>query len=158
MSKGELKSCTIGICDGFNLLLPDNLIGDVVSAIGITALDHHEPWFIGQTEWRGLQLPVVSIEQLIRNGPARIRGSHIAVFRGTEDPSRLPFYGIPFQAAPHSYPINNAGELTLLEDAREFDFCLQKVRVRGVSTLIPNLEGIEQRLIETLPGKDSEPA
>ncbi len=153
MSDDTLKSCTIGICDGLNLLLPDNLIGDVISAIGITALENHDPWFIGETEWRGLQLPVISIEQLIRNGPARIHGSHIAVFRGTHDPARLPFYGVPLQAAPHSYPISHGGELTLLEDAKSFDFCLQKVRVRGVSTLIPDLEGIEERLLETLPGK-----
>ena len=148
MSKASAAKCTIAICDGFNLLLPDNLIIDVISAIGIRSSENQNPWVMGELGWRGNPLPIVSAEQLILQRAARLRGSHIAVFRGTQDTARMPFYGVPLQAMPHSYELNRPTELVLREDALHFDFCAMKVRVRGVSTLIPDLQAIEHRLLE----------
>lgn len=150
MSSDSLTSCTIGICDGFNLLLPDNLLADVISAIGIKALDDHEPCLIGRSEWRGLSLPIISAEELLRGRSARIRGSHVAVFHGTEDTSRMPFYGVPLQAAPHTYSISRPDELNVRDDSINLNYCLQKVRVRGVSAVIPDLESLEKRLLDCI--------
>ncbi len=141
---------TIAICDGFNLLLPSNLIADVVSAVTIDQKSGENLWSIGDLSWRGLHLPVISIELMILHRAPRLRGSHVAIFHGTVDTEKLPFFGVPLQAMPHNFNLENNRDVTQRSDLLELDFCAMKVTARGVSTVIPELEAIENQLLETL--------
>jgi hypothetical protein len=140
-------SCTIGICDGFNLLLPGNLIADVVSATTFSPQKSDTVWRIGELNWRSLELPVVSIEQVILNRIPRIRGSHVAIFHGTLDAEKLPFYGVPMQAIPHSFSLVKESDLEERSDELDFKYCAMKVTAKGVASIIPDLEGIESQLL-----------
>jgi len=141
--------CTIAICDGFNLLLPQNLIADLVSRKGMRPADaaQSSPWILGDLTWRGLTMPVISIEQLVLRRLARLRGSHVAIFRGTTDPERLPFYAVPLQAVPHTYSVRLDREIAEREDAQSPDFTALKVTVRGVSAIIPDFNALETRIL-----------
>lgn len=138
---------SIGICDGFNLLLPGNLVADVVSAMTFSAHQGEKSWEIGELSWRGLQVPVVSMEQLVINRAPRIRGSHVAIFHGTSDTDKLPFYGVPMQAIPHNFNLVKESDLTERSDGLELQHCAMKVTARGVAAIIPDLEAIEGQLL-----------
>jgi|SaaInl5LU_22_DNA_1037371.scaffolds.fasta_scaffold04807_2 chemosensory pili system protein ChpC len=139
---------TIGICDGFNLLLPGNLLADVVSAMTITADSAAAEWSVGELSWRGLTLPVISIEQLILNRAPRLRGSHIAIFHGTVDTEKMPFYGVPMQALPHNFKLARESDLAVRSDELDLQYCAMKVTARGVASIIPDIEGIENALLK----------
>ena len=159
---------SIGICDGFNLLLPSNLIAEVVSAATINTNGNSEAWSTGRLNWRGLDIPVLNIEQIIINRPPRLRGSHIAIFHSTlqtqnneqgstgQEPSdsqpvgKLDFYGVPLQAVPHSFTINQSEEITARSDELNLNFCQIKVTVKGVAAIIPDLQGLEQFILDNL--------
>lgn len=149
MSANFPLSSTIAICDGFNLLLPGNLIADVVSAVTIDQKNSDRLWSIGDISWRGLQLPVISIEQMILHRAPRLRGSHVAIFHGTFDTENMPFYGVPLQAVPHNFNLGTERDVTQRSDHLELDFCAMKVTARGVSALIPQLEEIEKQLLQS---------
>jgi|TARA_B110000483_G_scaffold243672_1_gene335282 chemosensory pili system protein ChpC len=139
---------TIAICDGFNMLLPSNLIADVFSAVSIDQKSGAQPWSIGDISWRGLHLPVISIEQIILHRAPRLRGSHVAILHGTVDTEKMPFFGVPLQAMPHNFNLENQRDVTQRSDHLELDFCAMKVTARGVSAVIPQLEAIENLLLE----------
>lgn len=140
-------ACALGICDGFNMLLPENLIADVVSAMTISQQQEGQSWFLGELSWRGQQVKVVSMEQLITKKAPRIRGSHIAIFHGTSDTEKLPFYAVPLQAIPHNFKLVKESDLADRSDDLELEFSLAKVRARGVAAIIPDLVGIEAQLL-----------
>lgn len=140
-------ACTLGICDGFNLLLPDNVIADVVSAMSITSLASDQSWSVGELNWRELKIPVVSLEQLILHRAPRLRGSHVAIFHGTMDTEKLPFYGVSVQAIPHNFSLIKESDLTERSDNLNLDFCNMKVTARGVASIIPDLSGIEEKIL-----------
>lgn len=159
---------SIGICDGFNLLIPSNLIVEVVSAAAINASETSEDWSTGRLNWRGLDIPVLGIEQVIINRPPRLRGSHVAIFHGTlqaqnaeletteqestdaQSMGKLPFYGVPLQAVPHSFSINQSREVTQRSDHLNLNFCQMKVTVKGVAAIIPDLQRLEQFILDNL--------
>ena len=149
MSDDYPIASTIGICDGFNLLLPSNLIADVVSSMTYSQQKGDSSWAIGELSWRGLQIPVVSIEQLIINRTPRIRGSHVAIFHGTLDTDKLPFYAVPMQAIPHNFNLLKESDLSERSDDVALEYCAMKVTARGVAAIIPDLEGLERQLLVT---------
>lgn len=147
MSSPYPIASAIGICDGFNLLLPNNLIADVASAMTVAKTTIETDWAIGELSWRGIELPVASIEQLVLQRAPRIRGSHVSILHGTLDTERLPFYGVPMQAIPHEFKLVKESDLTERSDDLDLRFCTMKVTARGVAAIIPDLKGIEEAIL-----------
>ena len=140
----------IGICDGFNLLLPSEMIADIVSGVNVSAVEEPYSWQRGNLNWSGMTIPVLSFEQLLRNKPARLRGSHIVVIRGTSDTETLPFYGLPIQAMPNEYRLESSDELVEEEPAAGLSQVAVAVRVRGVPCIIPEIAHIEEQIASDL--------
>ncbi len=142
-------ACTLGICDGFNLLLPNNAIADVVSSMSITTTPKDQKWVVGELNWRELNIPVVSFEQLILQRTPRLRGSHVAIFHGTLDTEKMPFYGVTVQAIPHNFSLLKESDLTERMDDLKLDYCSMKVTARGVASIIPDLNNIEAKILSS---------
>ena len=140
----------IGICDGFNLILPSEMIADIVSGVNVSAVEEPYSWQRGNLNWSGMTIPVLSFEQLLRNKTARLRGSHIVVIRGTSDTETLPFYGLPIQAMPNEYRLESSDELVEEEPAAGLNQIAAAVRVRGVPCVIPEIAYIEEQIASDL--------
>ena len=136
----------IGICDGFNFILPSSMIAEVVSGVSATPVAEPKIWQRGQLVWHNLTIPVVNFEQIIRGRTPRLRGSHIAVIRGTADVTALPFYGIPTQAMPNEFPVDESMDITIENIPPEISQVTSMIRVRGVACVIPELEQIETQI------------
>ena len=136
----------IGICDGFNLLLPADMVADVVSGVKVKATERPQAWQCGDLNWHGITIPVLSFEQIIKNCHARLRGSHIAIIRATANTHVLPFYAVPTQSMPIKKQLESAADLIEEPANSEFKQVAATVRVRGVLCLIPEITEIEQRI------------
>lgn len=143
-------ACTIGICDGFNMVLPANLIADVVSSMTYLQIETEAAWAVGELSWRGLEIPVISIEQIIIARAPRIKGSHVAIFQGTNDTDKLPFYAVPMQAIPHNFNLVKESDLSEREDDLDLACCKVKVTARGVASIIPDLQAIEEKILANI--------
>jgi len=146
----ESVKVTIAICDGFNLILPSNMIADVISGVNVINIDNPKSWQRGNLIWQGKTLPVVGFEQIIRERTARLRGSHIAVLRGTCDTGVLPYYGLPTQAMPSEYELETASETVAEMINPELKFIASAARVRGVPCVIPEVVAIEEKIVADL--------
>lgn len=146
MAQDSVK-VTIAICDGFNLILPSSMVADVVSGVSVINIDDPKNWQRGNLIWQGDTIPVVAFEQMIRDRKARLRGSHIAVLRGTTDTDVLPYYGLPTQAMPSEYVLETQEE-TISEIVNpELKLIASAARVRGVPCVIPEVVAIEEHII-----------
>ena len=145
----HLKSI-IGICDGFNFVLPANISAEVVSGVSVTTASDQKPWQAGLLTWNGLEIPVISLEQIVIGRRPRLRGSHVVVTRGSTDPEALPFYGIPVQTMPNEYQLLSTMEIVQTPVPEDFNFVEMIARIRGVNCIIPNIEGLESLVISEL--------
>jgi chemosensory pili system protein ChpC len=138
---------TICICDGFNMLLPTAVIAEVISGVSATLEKQPAyPWLLGEVNWRGLTLPLISFEQLLVQRNPRLRGSHIAVMRSQVEVDKIPFYGVPVQAVPASFNFSKDMAVQEGADQGRLDFVAQYARVRGVKVVIPELAGIQSHI------------
>lgn len=145
MADNSIKAI-IGICDGFNLILPAEMVADVVSGVNVSTVEEPHTWQRGNLNWNGMTIPVLSFEQLLRNKTARLRGSHIVVIRGTANSEALPFYGLPTQAMPNEYRLESADEMIEETIADGLNQVAAAVRVRGVPCIIPEIANIEEQV------------
>lgn len=145
----NLKSI-IGICDGFNFVLPSNMVAETVAGVSVVASVDPQPWQAGQLSWNGLEVPVVNLEQMVIGRRPRIRGSHVAVLRGTADIETLPFYGIPVQTMPNEYQLLSTMEIVQSSVPENFNLVSAVARIRGVNCIIPNVELLEQQIASSL--------
>lgn len=136
----------IAICDGFNLVLPANMIADIVSGVNVITVENPHSWQRGELLWQGMTIPVVGFEQIIHGQQARLRGSHIAVLRGTTDTDALPYYGLPTQAMPNEYELGSEAEMVQEVVKEGLNQISCAVRVRGVPCVIPEMAQIEEQI------------
>ncbi len=149
MADSSIKAI-IGICDGFNLLLPSEMVADIVSGVSVSAVEDPHFWQRGNLNWSGMTIPVLSFEQLLHNKAARLRGSHIVVIRGTSDTETLPFYGLPTQAMPSEYRLESGDEMIEEAVPERLSRVATAVRVRGVPCIIPEIADIEEQVAADL--------
>jgi|GEM_PF-788323 len=147
---GSSIKAIIGICDGFNLILPSEMVADIVSGVNVSTVEAPHTWQRGNLNWNGMTIPVLSFEQLLRSKTARLRGSHIVVIRGTSDTETLPFYGLPTQAMPNEYNLESGDELVEEPASAGLNQVASAVRVRGVPCIIPKIAQIEEQVATDL--------
>lgn len=141
----QLKSI-IGICDGFNFVLPANMVAETVSGVSVTSVPTPQPWQIGEINWHGMNLPVVSLEQIVLGRSSRLRGSHVAIVRGTSNTETLPFYGVPVQTQPNEYRLLSDMEIIEAEVPEHFNFVTTVARIRGVNCIVPKIDALEKQV------------
>ena len=141
----QLKSM-IGICDGFNFVLPADMVAETISGVAVTSVADAQPWQAGHLNWNGLDMPAISMEQVVIGRRPRLRGSHVAIIRGTTDIETLPFYGIPVQTMPNEYQLMSTMEITQAPVPDEFNLVNMVARIRGVNCVVLDFEALEQQI------------
>jgi chemosensory pili system protein ChpC len=110
-------------------------------------------WLLGSIEWNGRRVPVVSLEDGSADDsvPEGRRGSRsrIVIFHAIGKGLKSGYYGIHTQGFPQLVRVNR-DVLTVDEDSPPAAGLPMLCRVRMVHEfpLIPDLERIEQRLVE----------
>ena len=124
-----------------HLLLPNSAVAEIIG-YNIPENDVQQSgWFHGNIEWRGVMVPVISLEQLCERestGPgARTR---IAVVYNPAIDANLPYIGLILQDIPRAYL---AEEERLMEGiAPGCKYLLSQLDMMTEQQCIPNLDAI----------------
>ncbi|MGB3623743.1 MAG: chemotaxis protein CheW [Ketobacter sp.] len=130
---------------GRPLLLPNVAIAEIVTWDEPEKTDDAPPWMLGTVDWRGITLPVVSLE-LMNNDEiedANI-GQRLAVINGVGEYKNA-FYAISVQGIPRLvrvFPEELGNEESATED-QAYDML---VMVSGERAVIPDLVTVERAL------------
>lgn len=129
---------------GRPLLLPNVAVAEIVTWDQPEKPEDSPEWYLGKVDWRGVDLPVVSLE--LMNNPEiedAAQGQRLAVINGVGE-CKLPFYAISVQGIPRLvrvYP-EEMGNEEQSED-RAYDTL---VMVSGERAVIPDLANVEREL------------
>jgi chemosensory pili system protein ChpC len=128
------------------LLLPSLAVAEIIHFPSITKLDDTPDWYLGNFEWRTLEIPLVSFE-LLNQQSIRMRHRHVVVLNNTGVDKKLPFIAIPLLGIPRLVRITNRD----LEEDTETVLApmeLTAAQYAGELIIVPNVTAMERACLE----------
>ncbi len=124
-----------------SLLLPTNVIAEVVEYIDPAPLSDTPQWFLGQIEWEDRQIPVFSYAALISGEePEKISGKNrIMIVKSLSDSARMPYLGILISDIPSLLSVQ-LEDLVHTGDERKSLGVFSHVLVQEQAAVIPDLD------------------
>jgi len=133
--------CTLAPMQNESLLIPTNVIAEVVEYTTPDPLDSTPQWFLGHIDWENRQIPVFSYAALIAGSePGEVSSkSRIVIVKSLSESARLPYLGIVISDIPRlvsvqADQIEHAGD----EGKSLGVFC--RVNVDQQAAVIPDLD------------------
>jgi len=133
-----------------SLLLPNACVAEIIPYEPLQRIQDTPDWFLGLLGWRGIGVPVISFEML---SVARasfslisVASASLVVVRTINGTDELPYFSIVAQALPRLIR-TSSDQLFETQDQTEATE-LMKVRLGEEVAAIPNLESIEESLLE----------
>lgn len=150
----SIRSLIIPLND-YSILLPGSVVAEVApyqDPVALATLAEDTGWILGMVTWRGVQVPLISMEALEGEAvPVPGARARLVVLKGLADLPGLPFYAVASQQIPHLQTVSEAVIEALEEESLE-TAPGEAVLVAGEPAVIPDLEAIERRLHEALGG------
>ena len=135
-----------------DILLPNPSVAEIIPYEPLQRSQDMPSWYLGVLGWRGLEVPVISLEMLAAERASfsliSVASASLVVCTGITKPDELPYYAIIAQVMPKLQRImpNELIETGEATKATE----LQKILCRGDPAIIPNLDYIEEKLLEAI--------
>ena len=125
------------------LLVPTTTVAEMSSVQPLAPVENAPEWVMGLYDWRGIQVPVVSVEAL-NGGEKYLNASgRIAVLNNTGASSDLPFIAIHTQGIPRMARVADE-DISEDEGSERRPFDLMAVKVGLEEFYIPDVTAIEQ--------------
>ena len=142
MSQNETVRCMLLPLSGINLVIPNSAVSEVIAYTRPQKLEQTAEWFLGAVLWRGVNVPVVSVEQMCGVDALDISPrSRISIIYNPEKDKDLPYIGLHIQDIPRAY----LAEYTKMESATDDNlsqYLLSRVDDDQLSRFIPDLDAI----------------
>lgn len=131
------------------LLLPNVSVAEIVDYLSVEPRNEAPAWLLGDLNWRGLNLPVISYDAA--NGaeatvPGGNRGRVAVLNTIGEHHAELPFLALVTQGIPSQLRLSNDQLQPRDDDIGPAD--LMAVEIEGEQVRIPNLEYLERLAAE----------
>ena len=128
-------------------LLPSTAVAEVVPYKPVERPRGSPEWFLGWLDWRGIQVPMVSLEQAWRQPePADGANTHVAVLNTLNGTPELPFIAIRTQGIPRLLQVDKTGA-TPRRPPHALPLTLLSVQVNDTPAVIPDLDGLERMVL-----------
>jgi chemosensory pili system protein ChpC len=125
-----------------NLLIPNSAVAEVIGYFTPTALADSSRWFPGVVMWRGVHVPVISIEEMCSIDDQIVGArSRIAIIYNPEKDAELPYLGIHIQDIPRAY-LAEPDKMESGSDDGLSQYLLSKFDDEKLARFIPNLDNI----------------
>lgn len=125
-----------------NLLVPTTSIAEMSSVQPLESVDNAPNWLMGMYAWRGLSVPVISIESINGGKSALNPNGRIAVLNNTGVNQSLPFLAIHTQGIPRMARIADE-DIAEDENIDRRPFDTMAVKVGLEEFYIPDITAIE---------------
>ena len=142
MSGNRSIRCMILPLASINLVVPNSAVAEIISYSKPKKLADCSDWFGGLVLWRGVFVPVVSVEEMCSIDMA-LAGprARIAILYNPNKDEALPYIGIHMQDIPRAY-LAESGRMESRSDAMLGKYLLSHVDEEHFARAVPNLEAI----------------
>ncbi|MBT8065182.1 MAG: chemotaxis protein CheW [Xanthomonadales bacterium] len=124
-----------------NLLLPTNVMAEVLDYQPPEPMDSAPPWLLGQMEWENRQVPVFSFSALINGtdvGEISSR-ARIIVLKSLADSGRVPYLGMLLGDLPRPVTVNE-NDLRETGDDKKSLGVFSRVAMDDDEAIVPDLD------------------
>ena len=127
------------------MLLPHAVVAEIGNYRVPDSRDDTPEWLLGDINWRGTTIPVVSLESLCgESAPANLVYSRLLIINSVRPGSSVPFYAVVTAGLPRPMPYDNS----LISGAEPVEHEALKCRlaIDGEIAVIPDLEYVQSQL------------
>lgn len=133
---------------GSQIVLPGAAIAEIIDFQPTQAASDDLPtWYLGKLVWRGIQVPLVSLEGMNHNAFfTQARSLKIIVMHGLSQRSNMPYWGFVAMETPRMLRIDK--ERLIAADMEDQDNAVAAMwaQLDGDIVMLPDLALIEQQL------------
>jgi chemosensory pili system protein ChpC len=134
--------CMLLPLSSINLLVPNSAVAEIIGYSTPRALPDSSEWFPGVVLWRGVYVPVVSLEELCAiDTPLVSPRSRVAIIYNPEKDAELPYLGIHIQDIPRAY-LADSDKMESGSDDGLSQYFLSIVDENQFARVIPDLDRI----------------
>ena len=131
------------------LLLPTACVVEVLEYSRPTKKASDHPWLLGETRWRGQEIPVISFELLNQRKFAEFSATNrIMIVRRTTEECEIPFYAMVIQGLPQPLELSKDDIKPSQEDVGTAE--KMQVTFKNVPVALPDLGLVEESLSKAL--------
>ena len=145
----ELYSLLVPLVED-RLIVPRACVAEVVRLSRTEHVPGAPDWLVGNLDWNGRTVPVVAFEAMLgRSLPDSSTRTRVVVFHATNTALRSAYYGILTQGFPQLVRVNR--DVIKVDTSAGFNDdapVVTRVRMINEYPLIPDLERIEEQLVE----------
>ncbi|SFS06420.1 chemosensory pili system protein ChpC [Dyella sp. OK004] len=143
--------CVLVPVGNLRLLLPNATVAEVITLPTPEPVESAPDWLLGRIAWRGWRVPLVSFTKLAgaEEGDAGL-SVRVAVLKALGGHAKLPFVAVVTQGFPRLTTLNAELIIPTHDGTPLAPGVKAEVLVRDDVAVIPDLEGIEEQLVEML--------
>ncbi|MEE8364404.1 MAG: chemotaxis protein CheW [Gammaproteobacteria bacterium] len=140
----ELRSvrCMLLPLSSLNLVIPNSGVAEIIGYSTPRPVPDTSDWFLGVVSWRGVDVPVVSLEEMcaidsVHVGPR----ARIGIIYNPEKDPEIPYLGIHMQDIPRAY-LAESDKMEAGSDDGLSQYLLSRVDEDHQARAIPDLDRI----------------
>jgi len=145
-----INSLIVPLCEQ-QFVIPQTGLAEVIAREMPETVGSEAQWLKGLINWRGQQIPVVSLEELCgRNGDVASKDSRYVVLYGVEKIPGLNYYAVEVSGIPHPVKLADANILQGGVKDQDCELVAFNVLVDGEEAVILNTALLERKISEQL--------
>ena len=153
MAEPDIRTLLTPLTSG-NILLPNSVVAEILEYTNPEPFKKAPVWLLGELEWHGWQVPVISFLQVInkRSQDAVTKKSRILIIKTLGYSTQLNYIGLLIQGLPK---IKTVSKETLVEDKKAVKSrsVFSRVEVDEEQALIPEIAVLTGLVEKTAYGK-----
>jgi len=150
---GDL-SCMLLPLVGRTALLPADTVAELAPLKPFDMIHSTPDWFLGFYDWRGIRVPIISLETINDVGSPKISvGGHVAIIHNTGVDERIKFLSVITQPTAEGKEIFES-DIQEDKDLKKYEYDLMNVRVGNDAFVIPDVVALEKAILNLNVLKD----
>lgn len=138
--------CMLMPLSSINLVIPNSAVAEIIGYSTPLSVPDTSDWFLGVVMWRGVFIPVVSVEEMCAIDSVHIGSrSRIGIIYNPEKDPDLPYLGIHIQDIPRAY-LAEIDEMEAGTDDGLGEYLLSRMDDDDRARVIPDLDRIIEKL------------
>ncbi|HEY0722373.1 MAG TPA: chemotaxis protein CheW [Gammaproteobacteria bacterium] len=141
--------CLLMPFHGFNLLMPNTAVAEVVAYEKPKAVDQAPGWLKGFVAWRGRSVPVVSLENLMGSTEGTPGSqARLIIFNALGEGAAVPFIAMVAQGIPRLHALKEENLHYVPGSQKHEAGVLTRLLLDGNPVVVPDLEVLEKMLLQ----------
>lgn len=148
MAASEQLKCLVLPVQGPPVLVPNSAVAEIITQQDIALAEDTPDWFLGMGRWRGIDIPLISLDRLTgERGDAPDPAGRFVVLFGLGEADAPGFYGVRIESLPRTETLDNERLRPSDESPHPSEFIQARAVIGGDrECLIPDFDALGRAL------------